>query len=540
MHVYGTTWRVRVALLVAAVLLVPALLRPAPTGAAVTFTDLTGHWAAPDVRFLADQGIIQGFPDGSFRPDQPTSRAEFLTLLARQVALAPLTQGSIPLAVTPADHWALPVVRALAAAGVVRAGDGDPLDLGAPVARGEMARWLVRARGWDAAGQPVDTYLSDVPGHPEAAALSAAVARGIFNGYPDRTFRPTAGATRAEVAAAMARLRDGSRRPTAWRQQFAVSVGGSEVQLRVVSLNLQRPGLTPRVVLGSDRIGGTEPLAAMATRSGAIAAINGTYFQAYDAALPQEPYGTVVAGGQAVHLGGDRAAIGFFAGNQVRIDTIGPMLRGTGATGTWDTNWYAFGLNHHGRAGYGENWSVVYTPAHGAEAGMPADGVSVTVRQGLVTDIRTGPVPVPGDGFVVNLGGSEQAQLKAFALGRPAGFTVNPGARWQGVQELLQAGPRLLTDGLPALNLSAEGFTEPKITTLPWSRSAVATTDDGRLLLVTSPLATVQNLALALQRLGARDAMCLDSGASSGLWFAGSLVTEPGRDLANALVFVAP
>jgi len=521
----------------ATVLLVSALLLPAapPAHAAPAFADLASHWAAADVLFLAGQGIVQGFPDGTYRPEQPTSRGEFLALLARQVGIAPLSEGPTPVAAVPTDHWAVPVLRAMAVAGVVRSSEGDPLDLDGAVTRREMARWIVRAKGWDAT--PVDTWLTDVPGNPEAAALAGAIAHGIFNGYPDRTFRPGGGATRAEVAAAVARLVDGRRRPAAWRQQFTVAVGSTRVDLRVVLVNLQRPGLTPRVVLGADQVGGTESLASMAGRTGAVAAINGTYFQAYDDSIPKEPYGTIVAGGQVVHVGSDRASLGFFGDGRVRIDTISPTVRGTGATGNWDTNWYAYGLNHHGRAGYGDNWAVVYTPAHGPDPGFAA-GTFVTVRQGVVTRIGSGATAIPADGYLVSLGGSELSQLHAFSVGRPAAYSVNLGSGWQGVQALLQVGPRLLAAGKPALDLAAEGFTEAKITTLAWGRSAVATTGDGRLLLVTAAAATVQDLAVALARLGAQDALCMDSGASSGLYFGGGLVTEPGRNLSNALVFV--
>ena len=51
----------------------------------------------------------------------------------------------------------------------------------------------------------------------------------------------------------------------------------------------------PTVVLAQDRIGGTEELASMASRSGAKVAINGTFFEAYDG-VP-EPWGTLIKNG---------------------------------------------------------------------------------------------------------------------------------------------------------------------------------------------------------------------------------------------------
>ena len=39
-------------------------------------TDVTGHWVEDSVNELIDQGILHGYPDGSFRPDQSITRAE--------------------------------------------------------------------------------------------------------------------------------------------------------------------------------------------------------------------------------------------------------------------------------------------------------------------------------------------------------------------------------------------------------------------------------------------------------------------------------
>ena len=70
-------------------------------------------------------------------------------------------------------------------------------------------------------------------------------------------------------------------------------------------------------------------------------------------------------------------------------------------------------------------------------------------------------------------------------------------------------------------------------------RSAVGLTEDGHLLLVTCPSATMQQLGQVMKALGCGDAMNLDGGASSGLWFRGKYVTPPGRDISNALLVLA-
>ncbi len=47
------------------------------------FTDTAGHWAMRAIKLLADQGYVRGYPDQTFRPDAPISRAETVVLLNR-------------------------------------------------------------------------------------------------------------------------------------------------------------------------------------------------------------------------------------------------------------------------------------------------------------------------------------------------------------------------------------------------------------------------------------------------------------------------
>ena len=47
------------------------------------FSDLEGHWAKDTVEQLADEGVISGFEDGTFRPDQSVTRAEFTKMIVQ-------------------------------------------------------------------------------------------------------------------------------------------------------------------------------------------------------------------------------------------------------------------------------------------------------------------------------------------------------------------------------------------------------------------------------------------------------------------------
>lgn len=100
----------------------------------------------------------------------------------------------------------------------------------------------------------------------------------------------------------------------------------------------------------------------------------------------------------------------------------------------------------------------------------------------------------------------------------------------------VQAGPRLLVNGKVALDVKKEGFKDPKILTGGGARSALGITKDHKLILLTTGGATIPQLAEMMKQAGAYQAMNLDGGASSGLYYNGSYLTAPGRQISNAII----
>lgn len=104
-----------------------------------------------------------------------------------------------------------------------------------------------------------------------------------------------------------------------------------------------------------------------------------------------------------------------------------------------------------------------------------------------------------------------------------------------GVDYALRAGPRLLNGGRYALDARREGFRDPGIFGRR-SRMALGTTAHNKLLLVAvrTPV-TFGRLATIMKTLGAVDAVCLDGGTSSAIYYRGRVVVAPGRKLTNII-----
>ena len=177
--------------------LVPATDKPRE------LTDIAGHWAENNIKKLFGLGIISGCPDGTFKPDDNITRAEFAAVLVRAFKLE--QKGDKVFADT-ASHWAKEIISTAQYHGVVSGYDENTFGPSDPVTREQMATMIVRAAEL--------TPVKEVPTFSDSASFSAwakeaiakAAAAGIISGYPDGNFGPQDNATKAEAATVVVNL----------------------------------------------------------------------------------------------------------------------------------------------------------------------------------------------------------------------------------------------------------------------------------------------------------------------------------------------
>jgi exopolysaccharide biosynthesis protein len=121
---------------------------------------------------------------------------------------------------------------------------------------------------------------------------------------------------------------------------FRTKINGRTYSGTLVRVNLDTVRM--KVGLGHNRVGSTESLASMARRHGAVAAINGSYFQAYNSGAYKPPVMTLITGGRAVFTGNIGTTLGFTAENEVRMDRATVVLEalrgGSSRSGQSDPN----------------------------------------------------------------------------------------------------------------------------------------------------------------------------------------------------------
>lgn len=178
------------------------------------FKDISGHWAAGALGELADREIIGGYPDGSFKPDNKITRVEAVSILARVLALGPGNEKELRFK----DNNQIPAWARGAVAAAVKEGlvEGYPrpdgtvvFNPGATVSRAELAALISRILK-KKFGEVAPAVITFRDGYKIPAwakdAVGVAGAKGIITGYPDGTFRPQNGVTRAEASAMILRL----------------------------------------------------------------------------------------------------------------------------------------------------------------------------------------------------------------------------------------------------------------------------------------------------------------------------------------------
>ncbi len=173
---------------------------------ALTFTDIKNHWAEAEIAGAVEKGYMKGMSEELFAPDEPLTRAMFVTILHRAAGL-PTSEKTAVFSDVPQDEWFAEAVSWACENGIVRGVSDTLFAPEAPVTREQMALILYRYAAKD------DEVVKEVPftdleGLSEEAvkAVAWAYANGLIKGMTETTFAPQGQATRAQAAALLVRF----------------------------------------------------------------------------------------------------------------------------------------------------------------------------------------------------------------------------------------------------------------------------------------------------------------------------------------------
>lgn len=175
-----------------------ALTLVVPTSvSAATYKDISDdHWAKEAIDYLTEEGLVDGFEDGTFDPNAPVKRSQAALILSKALGLE-ANENGVTFNDLDENDAVYDAAVALAQAGIMEGRDGNfmPND---PLTRGQMAKVLTKA--YDLNGEVTASFADVSSDHWAYEYVGILAANEITGGYDDNTFRPSNETTRAQFA----------------------------------------------------------------------------------------------------------------------------------------------------------------------------------------------------------------------------------------------------------------------------------------------------------------------------------------------------
>ena len=168
-----------------------------PLPARAAFADTAGHWAETAInKWSEDYSVINGYEDGTFRPDNSITRGAFAGILDRFLKFRDVSPAGT-FSDLGGDYWEEAILK-LHAAGVYLGNNGEAL-AGDTITRQQAVAMIARAFALEA--ETADIHYLDADQVAEYARpyLAEMSARGYITDSSDGYFRPTDPITRAEI-----------------------------------------------------------------------------------------------------------------------------------------------------------------------------------------------------------------------------------------------------------------------------------------------------------------------------------------------------
>ncbi|MBQ4044007.1 MAG: S-layer homology domain-containing protein [Clostridia bacterium] len=222
---------------------------------AAAFTDSANHWANAAIEYMVGKSILNGYEDGSFRPDRTVTRAEFIKMLDETFGLTATT--SINYTDVATSDWFYPYVAKAAAQGYLL-NYGKSLNPSGALTRQEAAALLARYLELDPEKTVAPSTFPDYTSIKSAYRdyVLQAAAAGLFQGYAeDGTFRPDTPLTRAQALTILSRAA-GSIYKSSTTGLDAGAVAGNAV-ITQSGITVSNANITGRLIITEGAANGT-------------------------------------------------------------------------------------------------------------------------------------------------------------------------------------------------------------------------------------------------------------------------------------------
>ncbi|WP_214626762.1 InlB B-repeat-containing protein [Paenibacillus agaridevorans] len=184
-------------------------------GYKAAFDDMKGHWASSSVHDMGSRLIIEGIGEGLFAPDRSIKRAEFAAILVRALGLGQNTRAGFgKFSDVREGDWYAGAIGTAYEYGLIGGFEDGTFRPNDDVTREQAMIMIANAMGWTGLTDKADAGANPLSGFPDAAQASAwaeaslnkGLATGILSGTPNGELAPGAKLTRAQAAVMVQRL----------------------------------------------------------------------------------------------------------------------------------------------------------------------------------------------------------------------------------------------------------------------------------------------------------------------------------------------
>lgn len=322
------------------------------------------------------------------------------------------------------------------------------------------------------------------------------------------------------------------------------NVSGSKVKINLIRLDLTKVRID--VVHAMDASIGTESTSSIATRYGAIAAINAGFFRLDRSIFAGEDVGVLMIDRELLSESNSRIAL-MIKNGKAKTDIDFAHLDTSETIEIQKQTFQITGIDRERK----KNDLIRYTPSFHRTTLTDPNGLEIVIRKGKIVSVRDGigSGAIPPDGFVISASGTFREKLLPVAkVGvKVVVRSVFTPTVQNGTEDIVAGVPQLIKNGKIDITWEKERSSRSFVETRH-PRTAIAKLEDGKALLITvdgrsesSAGISLADLAAYLLELGAVDAMNLDGGGSTAMFLDGKIVNTPSdkegeRKIGDAII----
>lgn len=232
---------------------------PFETQAAAQFSDTDKHWAEKEIKYLSDRDIIGGYPDGTFKPNQPITRAQASSMLVKALKIPLVKNPTIKFKDVTTKSPYYQILATVNEKGILR-GDNGLMKPNEETSRAQMAAILRRSFNLPLDDQA--TFVDVVPAHWSFQDVNGIAKKGITGGSNGK-YMPSDSVTRAQFSAFLVRAMDDKMKLSDYKSY--VSIKGKTVEQNGFSYTIEKDGKSTKLFKKNQKTGTRTAILDLAT-----------------------------------------------------------------------------------------------------------------------------------------------------------------------------------------------------------------------------------------------------------------------------------